>query len=77
MSTAAARSPKPCCHLRLELANELSTAARLYSESVVLLATLAPQHPDLDLWHEEAVAAQQRAESAHVAFECHIRAHGC
>ena len=77
MSTATTLARRPCCRIRLDLANDLSTAARLYSEAVVLLTSLAPQSSNLELMHEKALIAQQRAESAQVAFEAHVRNHSC
>ena len=66
---------RQCCKLRRELAEAFATAARLYSESAVLLTTLVASETGFahrcKLTHE----AQRRSEEAFALYEEHVSSH--
>jgi hypothetical protein len=77
METAEAKTPL-CCSMRQKLAQEFATAARLYAEAVALVTgsdTMA-NDPYIRL-RNAARAAQDRAETARIAFEEHLDSHRC
>jgi hypothetical protein len=62
------------------LAEQFAIAARLYAESVALLATssagvMSPE--EYGHLRQKAETAQQRAEAAGLAFEEHLDSHRC
>jgi hypothetical protein len=66
------------CELRRQLAEKFATAARLYAETVVLLA----RHPldaeqDYNRLREATERALDRAKAAGVAFDEHVASHHC
>jgi len=68
---------KYCCEVRQKLAEEFSTAARLYAEAVVILATVGMSEARYSHLCRVAEQAQNRAEVASAAFKEHIQQHRC
>ena len=67
-----------CCQIRLELANQYATAARLSSEAVaVMLAAPIRTMLDYEGLRKRAAKAQEAAEAARIAFEEHVEMHRC
>jgi hypothetical protein len=66
---------KFCCRLMQDLAQEFATAARLYAEAVVILATQATSRGDFERLRLEAKDAQERLEEARMLFEAHVISH--
>jgi hypothetical protein len=66
-----------CCEVRRKLAEELSTAARLYAEIVASLSMSGISKDDSDHLCAAANEAQKRSETAFVAFEEHLDLHQC
>ena len=67
---------KRCCEIRRKLAEEFATAARLYGESVVELAS-SISNGDYARLCKKTQEAQDRSEAASVAFEEHVDLHRC
>jgi hypothetical protein len=65
-----------CCEIRRKLAEQFATAARLYAERVVSLASNISDVDHARL-SKNAHEAQDRSEAAFIAFEEHVRLHGC
>jgi hypothetical protein len=66
-----------CCCLRRQLAEQFAINARLYSEAVVRLTRSGQTSGDYDQLLAATVEAQGRAEVAQIAFEEHVKTHGC
>jgi hypothetical protein len=66
-----------CCEIRRKFAEEFATAARLYSEMVVVLATSGISEQDYRRLCALTEAAQTRSESAFAAYEEHVDTHRC
>jgi hypothetical protein len=61
---------------RMQLAAQFATAARLYAEAVVLLTANSMKSPhDYNRLIQAVQQAQQRAESAMLAFQEHVDLH--
>jgi hypothetical protein len=58
-----------------DLAQEFATAARLYAEAVVVLATQSANREVFEHLRFQAKGAQERAEEARILFEAHVSAH--
>jgi hypothetical protein len=67
---------EPCCEIRLKLAEEFATAARLYGECVVYLAS-SISNGDYARLFKRTQDARDRADAAFVAFEEHVDLHRC
>jgi hypothetical protein len=65
---------KRCCEIRRKLAEEFATAARLYGERVVSLASNISKRDYVRLC-KMAHEAQDRSEAAFIAFEEHLKLH--
>ena len=63
------------CAIRRRLAAEFASAARLYAESAVRLAT--SEEPGIDYTSLQTLEAQGRAEFAFKAFTEHVASHQC
>ena len=68
---------KTCCKVRAGLAEEFCTAARLYAESVVLLAVSGITEREYIRLRRLAKEARSRADAACVAYEEHVELHRC
>ena len=66
-----------CCEIRRKLADEFSTAAGLYAETVVNLAVSGTSQNEYIRLCRLAEDAQRRSEAASVAFEDHVELHRC
>jgi hypothetical protein len=66
-----------CCHVRRNLAQEFSIAARLYAEAAVNAATLGTSKESHAHLCELAREAQDKSEAAFCAFEKHVDSHRC
>jgi hypothetical protein len=73
------RSLPICCETRRQLAEHLSTAARLFAEAVALFTGRSAMRSDneYDRLRDAARAAQLRAEQSRVAFEEYVDSHRC
>jgi hypothetical protein len=67
---------KRYCEIRRKLAEEFATAARLYGERVVSLASNISKRDYVRLC-KMAHEAQDRSEAAFRAFEEHLKLHRC
>jgi hypothetical protein len=65
------------CEVRRKLAEEFSTAARLYAEIVVNLAVSGITQADYTRLRKAAEEAQNRSQAASAAFEEHVDLHRC
>ena len=69
---------QPCCQQRRDLAQELSTAARLYSEAIVDMTTnTISRDVAFEGLRLQAEKARVSAEAARLLFENHIASHRC
>jgi hypothetical protein len=66
-----------CCEVRRRLAEEFSTAARLYAEIVANLSTSGIAKDDWDRLCATVNEAHKRSETAFVAFDEHLDLHQC
>jgi len=73
MNTATVR--RVACRKRRELADQFAISARLYAEAVVMLAQARGE--EFDGLIRSADATRERMEAARMAFEEHVREHGC
>jgi hypothetical protein len=73
MNTATIRAS--ACQKRRELAEQFATSTRLYSETVVMLTQSVAEKFEGLL--SDSAQARTHMEDARVAFEEHIREHGC
>jgi hypothetical protein len=67
---------KPCCAIRLKLAEEFATAARLYGECVAYLASSISSGDYVRLC-KRTQEARDRSDAASIAFEEHVEFHRC
>ena len=67
------------CQVRLHLADEFATAARLYSEAVVALTgnSVSMSRNNYDRLLQDAAKARERSEAARIAFQEHVDWHRC
>jgi hypothetical protein len=73
MNTGTIRAS--ACQKRRELAEQFATSTRLYSETVAMLTQSAAEKVEGLL--RDSAQARTQMEDARVAFEGHIREHGC
>jgi hypothetical protein len=76
MKPASALNTVPSCSVRQKLASEFAISARQFAEAATLLAQ-SSSRLDFERLSGAAQQAQERAERARVAFEEHVREHGC
>src|SRR5262245_8814713 len=65
------------CETQRRLAEQFSTAARLYAEAVTLLVRFAISQENYEQLREAVKTAHQRSDAAGRAFEEHVDLHGC
>jgi hypothetical protein len=66
-----------CCEIRKRLASSFATNARLYAEAVAIMTSPLISPSNLEELYAAARRAQERSENASIAFEEHVRDHGC
>jgi hypothetical protein len=77
MKPGADKGVEPGCRLRRELADQFATNARLYAEAVVLLTNSTMPTRKFEELCLTVRQAQDRAQAAFMAFEEHVKSHGC
>ena len=63
--------------MRRKLAAEFATAARLYQEAAVSLASQSISHDEYVRLRKLAQEGQNRSEAAFISFEEHVDLHRC
>jgi hypothetical protein len=66
-----------CCESRKQLASSFATNARLYAEAVAIMTSPLISPPNLAQLYAGSLRAQERSENASIAFEEHVKNHGC
>ena len=66
-----------CCDVRRQLAEAFAVAARHYSDSAVILATLGISEMDYARVSKLTLEAQSRSEAAFALYEEHVDLHRC
>ncbi|HKE21851.1 MAG TPA: hypothetical protein VKB88_05630 [Bryobacteraceae bacterium] len=65
------------CPIRQTLAEQFATAARLYAETAVSLATMGKSGADYILLRDKTIEAQEHSTAAFRAFTEHVASHHC
>jgi hypothetical protein len=67
----------PSCEVRRQLAEAFAKAARQYSDSAVLLATLVVSETDYFHLRRLTLEAKNRSEAAFASYVQHVDLHRC